>query len=257
MAKDQRLYAKLTLDFADNEKILPLSHAAFRCLIEATLWSRKRMSDGVLARRFAVAKWGLDVLQELSTNDPEKPSLIETETGWAIRDFAEHQDTKAEIEARQERNRLAGQKGGLAKSKQGAKRPASKPVSENLAETETETHNSTTAKAVVGARKRGTRLPENWMPPQAAIDAIKLECPNVDLKAEHRKFVDYWTDQTGAKAVKQSWEGTWRNWIRRAAENQPRAPAAASNVSAFQRKTANNAAVFDLLADNQPPELMA
>lgn len=257
MGKDQRLYAKFTLDFADHEKILPLSDAAFRCLVEATLWSRKRMSDGLLASRLAIAKWSLEVLEELASNDPENPSLIAVEKGWLIRDFDEHQDTKADIEARRERNKLNGQKGGLAKGKRVGKRPASKSASENLAETETETHNSTTAKAVVGTRKRGTRLLSTWMPSQAAIDAIKLECPNVDLKAEHRKFIDYWTDQTGAKAVKQSWEGTWRNWIRRAGENQPRSPAAGSNVSAFQRKTATNAAVFDLLADDQPPELLA
>ena len=36
--KDIRLYAKFTLDFSDHPKIMPLSDAAFRCLIEATLW---------------------------------------------------------------------------------------------------------------------------------------------------------------------------------------------------------------------------
>lgn len=258
MGKDGRLYAQFTLDFCDHEKIVPLSDAAFRCLVEATIWSRKRMTDGWLASRFAVAKWGLDVLQELSTNDAEKPSLEQGEDGWQIRDFAEHQDTRAEIEARRERNKLNGQKGGLAKGKRVGKRVASESPSQPLAETETETVNTTTAKAVVGQRKRGTRLDPQWIPPQDAIDAMKVECPLVDLKAEHRKFVDYWTDQTGAKGVKASWVGTWRNWIRNAAERQARAPAGQSNVTAFQRKTANNAAVFEALADDQrPPELLA
>jgi hypothetical protein len=71
-------------------------------------------------------------------------------------------------------------------------------------------------------RKRGHRLPHDWVPEQPTIDAIKAECPHVDLKAEHRKFVDYWTDKTGKDATKLSWDGTWRNWIRRAAENGPR-----------------------------------
>ena len=87
MPKDQRLYAKFTLDFPDHEKIVPLSDAAFRCLVEATIWSRKRMTDGWLASRLAVAKWGLEVLEELSTNDPDNPSLEEHEDGWQIRDF--------------------------------------------------------------------------------------------------------------------------------------------------------------------------
>ena len=141
--KDSRLYAKFTLDFADNYKILPLSDKAFRTLVEATLWSRKQMSDGMLARRYAVARWGLDALTELATNDQAKPSLIETDEGWMIRDFAEHQDTREEIEARSARNKRAGQKGGLAKAKRRAKQSASESLSESLPETETETETDT------------------------------------------------------------------------------------------------------------------
>lgn len=64
--------------------------------------------------------------------------------------------------------------------------------------------------------QRGSRLPSDWMPPPRVIDEIKAECPNVDLRTEHKKFVDYWTDKTGKDATKLSWEGTWRNWMRNA-----------------------------------------
>lgn len=140
MGKDQRLYGKFCLTFPNHQKIVILSDAAFRCLVEATLWSRDQQTDGFLARRLAVAKWSLEALQELCTNDDEKPSLIEREEGWYIHDYSEHQDTKADIEARRQRNRLAGQQGGLAKAKRSAKRPAKRPasevVSENVAEKE-------------------------------------------------------------------------------------------------------------------------
>jgi hypothetical protein len=143
-AKDGRLYGKFTLDFADHPKILPLSDAAFRCLVEATLWSRKQQTDGWLASRLALARWSLEALNELCTNDTDNPSLIASESGWLIRDFAEHQDTKAEIEARRERAIAAGQRGGLARAKRTAKQPAkqtaSKSLSKTQAETETETH---------------------------------------------------------------------------------------------------------------------
>ncbi|MGP3708517.1 hypothetical protein [Gordonia paraffinivorans] len=145
MKKDARLYAKFTLDFADSHKIMPLSDAAFRCLVEATLWSRAQMSDGFLPSRYAVARWSLGVLEELTSNDPFNPSLKVVDGGYQIHDFAEHQDTKADIEARRERNRLNGQKGGLAKSKRAGKRlgkrSASDSVSENVAETETHISN--------------------------------------------------------------------------------------------------------------------
>lgn len=254
--KDERLYAKFTLDFPDSPKIMPLPVEAKWALVEMTIYSRRMLTDGFLPSALALAKWGLDVCSALLTNDPTKPSLVEVENGYQIRDFAEHQTTKAEIEALSAKRKAAGSKGGQASAQAKAKQTRGKSNPET--ETETETVKRTTPNGVVGAqRKRGTRLSADWMPSPAAIDAIKLECPSVDLKAEHRKFVDYWTDQTGAKAVKQSWEGTWRNWIRRAAENQPRAPSGQGNVTAFQRKTATNAAVFDLLADNQPPELLA
>lgn len=81
-----------------------------------------------------------------------------------------------------------------------------------------------------GPRKRGTRLQADWMPDQSTIDAMKTECPNVDLHAEHRKFIDYWTDKTGKDATKLSWDGTWRNWIRRAGERQPHLRAVGSTV---------------------------
>lgn len=138
--KDPRLYAKFTLSFPSHPKILILSDMAFRCIVEATLWSREQEKDGFLARRLALAKWPLEALQELCTNDDENPSLIEREEGWYIHDYAEHQETKADIEARRERNRTNGQKGGLAKAKRTAKQVA-KPsptnlVSEKLAEEE-------------------------------------------------------------------------------------------------------------------------
>jgi hypothetical protein len=88
---------------------------------------------------------------------------------------------------------------------------------------------TTTANAVVVPRKRGTRLTPNWMPSQAVRDAMKAECPTVDFHAEHRKFIDYWTDKTGKDATKVSWDGTWRNWIRRAAEQTPSRQTANTN----------------------------
>ena len=221
MAKDQRLFAKFALDFPDSRKVLPLSDSAFRCLVEAIIWSRKEESDGWLARRLAVAKWSLDDLHELSTNDPENPSLIEHENGWQIHGFTDLQDTKAEIDARRERNRIAGQKGGLAKGKQSAKRgakpPASKPPSENVAETETDS--ITSNEVIERPRKRATRLPQDWLPPETAITAMGAECPTVNLQAEHRKFIDHFT---GNGKTMSDWTAAWRNWIRRASEFAPR-----------------------------------
>lgn len=219
MPKDNRLYGRFALNFPRHPKIAILSDAAFRCLVEAILYSRDELTDGFLASRYAIARWGLEVLTELTLNDDDNPSLIQVEKGWVIHDYAEQQDTKAEVEARSARNKANGQKGGIARGQRVAKRPASDSLSENLAETETETETTNVVGQVGKApRKRGTRLSADWIPSEQAIAAMKTECPTVNLQAEHRKFVDYWTAKAGKDGVKLSWDGTWRNWIRRAAE---------------------------------------
>lgn len=150
MAKDIRHYAKFTLDFPDNPKILPLSDAAFRCLVEATIWSRRHQTDGFLPRAVAVAQaracWSLEILHELCNNDPDFPSLSETENGWIIHDYAQHQDTKAEIRARLEQAKSAGRKGGQA-SAQARAQPRAKPRAQ------------ATAQAKSNQRKRNTLAP--------------------------------------------------------------------------------------------------
>ena len=135
MAKDARIFVKLTTCFPENPKILPLSDAAFRCLVEAVCWSREHLTDGFLAKRLALARWSLETLQELCLNDVSKPSLIEMENGWFIRDFTEHQDTKADVHERRERAIAAGRMGGLAKAKHTAKRTAKRTASKPLSQT--------------------------------------------------------------------------------------------------------------------------
>lgn len=66
--------------------------------------------------------------------------------------------------------------------------------------------------------KRGTRLPEAWMPKQETIDQIKSEFPHItdlQLAHEHRSFCDWAYGSSTRNAVKKDWEGTWRNWMRR------------------------------------------
>lgn len=65
---------------------------------------------------------------------------------------------------------------------------------------------------------RGTRLPANWKPADDVVAQMRSDHPHIDLRAEHAKFVDYWHAKAGQNARKVDWTATWRNWIRRAAE---------------------------------------
>ena len=72
--------------------------------------------------------------------------------------------------------------------------------------------------------KRGTRLPADFIPSEKSRKTILTESPNLDLRREHSKFVDHWAATPGQRGVKLDWDATWRNWMRKAAEQkQPRA----------------------------------
>lgn len=166
--KDQRLYAKFVQDFPDDPKIRPLSDAAFRCWVEAICWSRQHMTDGHLPNRLARARWSLDALAELCANDPQKPSFEETENGWYIHDYGEHQVTKADMLARQEHAKEAGRRGGLARAKQTAKHTAKQngkqTVSKVLSKTVAEKEKEREIKEG-GARAPARETPPNNTPP--------------------------------------------------------------------------------------------
>jgi hypothetical protein len=138
MAKDRRLYAKFDINMDEHPKILVLSDAAFRALFESTLYCRRQLTDGFIDDRIVSKRWSMDIVQELSSNDLDKPSWIKVDGGWMIHDFAEHQVTTADIEAKRE----AGKAGGLAKASKNVA-PATKVLeqkaSTTLAKTETET----------------------------------------------------------------------------------------------------------------------
>lgn len=218
MAKDGRLYARLDIGFDEHDKIYPLSDAAFRALIEVTLYARRQMTDGFLGERMAVKRWGADVIDELCTNDPVRPSLVRVEGGWQIHDFAEHQTTNADIEAKRE----AGRAGGLAKAANrvtAGVAPASEVLeqkaSTTLAKTETETETKTKRDS---AAKRGSRVSKDFTITNEMREWAKKDVPLVNVDVKLPEWIDYWTSIPGAKGVKLDWESTWRNGMRKQQE---------------------------------------
>jgi len=93
--------------------------------------------------------------------------------------------------------------------------------SANANQSQSHNHNqileSEDKKESVPRSSRGSRLQANWFPEIEEQElANKL---GVNLSAELEKFRDYWISQPGQKGVKVDWAATWRNWIRRVAEN--------------------------------------
>lgn len=233
MAKtDERLFAPFAIDMDEHPKFIGLSDAAFRAVFEATFYARRNMTDGFLDERVVMRRWGPEVAEELSSNDPERPTWVRVDAGWQIHDFAKHHPLRAEIEASRadlRAKRSAAGKKGNAKRWQANSKPVAnesqtdrKHVATDRSETETETETVTpngvtplTPQGGERVKTRGTRLVADWMPSAELIAQMRTECPQVDLQAEHRIFVDYWIAQPGQKGVKLDWPATWRNWMRR------------------------------------------
>lgn len=73
----------------------------------------------------------------------------------------------------------------------------------------------TTGKKV--KRERGQRIPPDFQPdiPTAVAEGLS----RAQAERESKKFVDYWLGVPGEKGVKLDWPATWRNWVRRKAED--------------------------------------
>lgn len=88
------------------------------------------------------------------------------------------------------------------------------------------------------ARKRGTRLPDDF----AITDDLKTwfaeKCPNIDGPRETEKFRNYWRAKSGKDATKVDWAATWKNWMLTAAERagpSQRGPFTGANRHTSQR----------------------
>ena len=73
--------------------------------------------------------------------------------------------------------------------------------------------------------KIATRLPDDFQPTEEMKSwfvAESLHTVITDPRIEHATFCDYWWAKAGADARKLDWPATWRNWMRRAANDASR-----------------------------------
>lgn len=228
MPRDTRPFITVHDGMPDHPKIEGLSDAAFRLLVTTWCWCNRNRTDGMVKE----ASWSKRGTPKARRELIAAGLAAEVEDGVQMHDYLEHQRSAAEIDELAEKRREAGRKGGLAKAnavasakasaKQTVKQNGSKPVAELEVEEERARHTSSSR-----PRKRGERLPENWIPGPDEIAWQRSEGIPDDLaRRELPRFRDYWTAVSGQKGVKSDWPATWRNWLRRAADNAPRSAAA-------------------------------
>jgi hypothetical protein len=67
----------------------------------------------------------------------------------------------------------------------------------------------------------GTRCPDNFADSvdHPLTEWARAHAPDVNIRTETERFVDYWIGVPGSRGIKRSWPATWRNWMRKAQED--------------------------------------
>lgn len=197
--------------------------------LASILYSAQHQTDGLFPIRAIKAMC-------MVTNDLEEAAItalfevgmwIDHPGGMAeVHDYLEHQTPASLVKKRSE----AGKKGAAARwgtdGKNGKPQPSANGKTMTQANAEKK-RKEEKRKDIGGAsgeatpkQKRGTRVTPDWMPSQKTIDTLQAEYPNLDYRAEHADFIDYWLAKPGQAALKLDWDATWRRWMRKAGKEQ-------------------------------------
>lgn len=194
-------------------------------------WSGRNGTDGFIPRT---------VVRQYDAKLRTVPHLVRVglwsettrngEPGWLFHDWPDWQPTAAAIEEVRRSRAEAGRRGGVrsgetrrskteasaSKQTEANTNPEPEPEPEPLA---TDVASQGAPRKRGAARERATRIPDDFAVSADLAAWARAEAPDVDQRAETAKFVDYWRAKAGRDATKVDWQGTWRNWMRRAQEN--------------------------------------
>lgn len=120
MPRDTRLYMTFPNDFHRHPKLLRLPVDVRWAFVEMNGEARLADNDGVFSADDAEFMWSREVLDALVKSHPVRPLVVRRDTGeYVIRDYGEHQQTRAERESRAARSRENGSKGGRPRKNPG------------------------------------------------------------------------------------------------------------------------------------------
>jgi hypothetical protein len=216
MPRDRRLYMTFPNDIHRHPKVSRLSVEARWAFVEMNGEARLADNDGLFTREDALYYWPAELLSELCGSHPTRPLVVhdaEANT-YLIRDYAEHQQTKAEREALSEKRSRAGRASGKARTSVEQVLSKSEQTGTEI-EKELEKEKEK-IKSISTPTARGTRLSDSWQPSSELIEWARIERTDIDPVKESDAFRDYWLSQPGQRGVKTDWDRTFKNWIRNA-----------------------------------------
>lgn len=197
---------RLYTEIMDDEKIRLLAfedrwhYVAILCCKNAGLLDAGD-SQAMLMRKLGV-KLGLASRElEAALLRLEEVGLISAETAqpasWDDRQFLSDSST-ARVKAYRERRKQQCN------------------VSVTAQDTDTDTDTDTDKRKKEKSSPNGSRLPDDWTPPEDWLAWARSEKPGINALQEADKFKDFWHGKAGKDGRKANWQATWRNWIRNA-----------------------------------------
>lgn len=243
-------WVKLDDHLDEHDKVLALGDAVADCmwlLSRGLMMCNRKETDGHIPAAalgrigsdFGAAKRRklIDRLVEvgfLHTPGHDCPRCPQPIEGWQVHDYRDYQPTRA----KKDQDRAEARE-RMRRARAGKKPP---PPTEPPTEHDDRSPDVRTEHVANGSRSsdnpvpgpvpvnpptspsgrsspRGSRLPDGWKPDDepdlvAAVGGIDA------ARREYRKFRDYWHAKPGKDGRKLDWQATWRNWLRRAAEDR-------------------------------------
>lgn len=183
MPRDQRLFMTFPIDFWTHPKVSRLSDAAFRAFVEANGHSRMRETDGVLEADDAEFLWKPEVLSELVDSHPSRPLMVRNEEGeYVLRDYAEHQFTKADRDALSEKRATAARIGAEKRAQEKQVRASAQQVPNKSQQTA----------AGIGIGIEIDQDLKNTPAPSVLVSAFETAWSHWPKKVERKKALEQW-----------------------------------------------------------------
>lgn len=269
--------------FHAHRKTRKAGLSAIGLWVIAGTWASDNLTDGFVPAD-VIRGWGAKPTDaaRLVTAGLWSDATVDGEVGYRFHDWQKFQPSAAVTAAMRAKESEAGQRGNHVRwhlnkgisdpdceycyrvpdyppdrvpdtqpesgGESGANRPV--PVPDNYAISNEIASLGAAQSAATPKRQRGSRIPDDWSPSNDLAAAMADEgIPLAAQAVELLKFRDYWTAKTGRDATKLDWDATFRNWLRRARDNQPRRPATKrqEDDAMFERQMAR------ALANQQPP----
>jgi hypothetical protein len=195
-----RTYVRFDDNYDESPKIAALSDAAFRAHVSAICYSGRNLTDGRIpaqvARKFGPPR----AIRELVAAG----LLIQTENGYEVHDYLEHQRSAEQVKDLISKRQEAGSRGGTAKAKGAANGVASatpdakQPASKNVPEDKGQSTEVTPPPPPDGGE-------ETDDPPRPSLQLLPQPTPSVRQDSGFAAFYEAYPRKVGRGAAARSW----------------------------------------------------